>query len=143
MDAETRAYLDEFRRSLEASMRALNEETRQWMRELNDETRQSLEASMRALNDDTRQSMRELNDETRQSLETSMRVQNEETRRHFDVVAEGLRGDIRTVAEGVVANSERIERVAVEIRHDMASEARLLHAAIRSVSRTVARRRGR
>ena len=117
MDAETRTYLDEFRRSLQASMRALNHETRQWMRELNDETRQS--------------------------LETSMRVLNEETRRHFDVVAEGLRGDIRTVAEGVVANSERIDRVAAEIRHDMASEARLLHAAIRSVSRAVARRRDR
>jgi hypothetical protein len=56
-------------------------------------------------------------------------------------VAEGLRGDIRTVAEGVVANSERIERVAADIRHDMASEARLLHAAIRSVSESVARRR--
>jgi hypothetical protein len=60
-------------------------------------------------------------------------------------VAAGLRDDIRTVAEGVVANSERIERVGTEIRHEMASESRLLHAAIRSVSRAVAqpRRRGR
>jgi chromosome segregation ATPase len=35
----------------------------------------------------------------------------EEIKRHFDVVAEGLRSDIRLVLEGVAANTERIERV--------------------------------
>jgi hypothetical protein len=100
MDVETRTYLDEMRRSLEAAMRAMNDETRD-----------------------------------------AVRAMNEETWRHFDIVAEGLRGDIRTVTEGVVANSERIERVATEIRHDMASGSRLLHAAIRTLGESVARRR--
>jgi hypothetical protein len=32
----------------------------------------------------------------------------EEIKRHFDVVAEGLRADIRLVLEGVAANAERL-----------------------------------
>jgi exonuclease VII large subunit len=34
-----------------------------------------------------------------------------ETRRHFDVVAENLRSEIQVVAEGVLANTERLDRV--------------------------------
>ena len=34
-----------------------------------------------------------------------------ETRRHFDVVGEGLRTEVRLVAEGVTALSERVDRV--------------------------------
>lgn len=34
--------------------------------------------------------------------------------RHFDVVAEGLEGQVRQVAEGVVLVGERLERVAGE-----------------------------
>jgi chromosome segregation ATPase len=50
-------------------------------------------------------------------------VTAQEIRRHFDVVAEALRSDIRLVLEGVAANTERIERVEkrldkVEIRLD-------------------------
>jgi hypothetical protein len=33
----------------------------------------------------------------------------EDTRRHFDVIAENLRDDIRMIAEGLVALSERVE----------------------------------
>ena len=40
-----------------------------------------------------------------------IREENEQTRRHFDVVAESLRSDIGKVAEGVVANTERLDRV--------------------------------
>ena len=35
----------------------------------------------------------------------------EEIKRHFNVVAEGLRSEIRTVAEGVGANTDRLDRV--------------------------------
>lgn len=35
----------------------------------------------------------------------------EEIKRHFDVVAEGLRSGIRTVAEGVAATNERFDRL--------------------------------
>jgi len=37
----------------------------------------------------------------------------EEVKRHFEVVAEGLRGDIRTVAEGFTATNERLDRFEV------------------------------
>lgn len=37
------------------------------------------------------------------------------TRDHFDVVAEGLEHKIQLVAEGVSANTQRIERVHVQV----------------------------
>ena len=40
-----------------------------------------------------------------------IKEENEQTRRHFDVVAESLRSDIGKVAEGVAANTERLDRV--------------------------------
>lgn len=39
-----------------------------------------------------------------------------ENRRHFDVVAEGLRSDIRLVAEGVVMVDEKLDRFRDEVR---------------------------
>jgi ABC-type transporter Mla subunit MlaD len=38
-----------------------------------------------------------------------------ETRRHFDVVAEGLKAKIETVAEGVISANERIDRVDAKV----------------------------
>jgi hypothetical protein len=35
----------------------------------------------------------------------------EEIKRHFDIVAEGLRSEIRAVAEGVAATNERFDRL--------------------------------
>ena len=35
----------------------------------------------------------------------------DEIKRHFSVVAEGLRSEIRVVAEGISANSDRLDRV--------------------------------
>ncbi len=35
----------------------------------------------------------------------------DEIKRHFDVVAEGVRSDIRLLAEGVATNSERLDRI--------------------------------
>jgi chromosome segregation ATPase len=42
-------------------------------------------------------------------------VTSQEIRRHFDVVAEGLRGDIRMLAEGIVGTHERLDRVEVRL----------------------------
>lgn len=39
----------------------------------------------------------------------------EEIKRHFNVVAEGLRSDIRLVIEGLAANTARLERVEVRL----------------------------
>ena len=39
----------------------------------------------------------------------------EEIKRHFNVVAEGLRSETRTVAEGFVATNERLDRLEVQM----------------------------
>ena len=43
-----------------------------------------------------------------------------ETRRHFDVVGEDLRREIGIVAEGVGANTERIERLSLDMKEEFA-----------------------
>ena len=43
----------------------------------------------------------------------------EETRRHFDVVAEGMRSDVRLVAEGVSSLAERVDRLEHNLRQEI------------------------
>lgn len=43
-------------------------------------------------------------------------TRDEETRRHFDVVAESLRADLRRVAEGVLNVDEKLGRFREEVR---------------------------
>jgi hypothetical protein len=51
----------------------------------------------------------------------------EEIKRHFNVVSEGLRSDFRTVAEGLAATNERLDRIesrmeaCAQNRFDLAS----------------------
>ena len=42
-------------------------------------------------------------------------VTAQEIRRHFDVVAEALRGDMRMLAEGIAGTHERLDRVEVRL----------------------------
>ena len=44
-----------------------------------------------------------------------IREENEETRRHFDVVAEGLRSDIRLLAEGHGALVEKVDHLDAKV----------------------------
>jgi hypothetical protein len=60
-----------------------------------------------------------------------MRETAAETRRHFDVVAESIRSDVRAVAKGVAANSEAIERLGPELRTEMDSRVTAFHAVVR------------
>jgi chromosome segregation ATPase len=53
------------------------------------------------------------------------------TRRHFDVVAESIRSDVRVVAEGVAANTEAIERLGTDLRAEMDSRFTAYHAVVR------------
>ena len=76
--------------------------------------------------------------ETRAYLDTAlgdlrreMRETAVETRRHFDVVAESIRSDVRAVAEAVGANSEAIERLGREFRTDMDTRFTAFHAVVR------------
>ena len=65
-----------------------------------------------------------------------------ETRRHFDVVAEGMRADVRLVAEGVASLAERVDRVEENLREEIRETRRDLTALI-TVSYTDLDRRGR
>jgi hypothetical protein len=49
-----------------------------------------------------------------------VREEGERTRRHFDVVAESLRGDIQLIAEGQVALQQRFEELRTELKTDIA-----------------------
>jgi len=42
----------------------------------------------------------------------------EEIKRHFNVVAEGLRTEIRTVAEGLAASNERLDRIEARLTEE-------------------------
>jgi len=44
-----------------------------------------------------------------------IKKENEETRRHFDGVAEGLRSDIRLLAEGHAALVEKVDRLDAKV----------------------------
>jgi threonine aldolase len=44
--------------------------------------------------------------------------QVKEIKRHFDIVAEGLRDEIKTVAEGVVGLKEQFEKEITEFRKE-------------------------
>ncbi len=44
-----------------------------------------------------------------------IKEENEETRRHFDVVAEGLRSDIRLLAEGHAALVEKVDHLDAKV----------------------------
>ncbi|HUP36224.1 MAG TPA: hypothetical protein VNC82_12360 [Candidatus Limnocylindria bacterium] len=105
MDIETRAYLDAALGGLRQEIRAGTAETAA--------LRQDLRAETAALRGETAELRQELWAETTglrremgalaEDLRRQMRETAEESRRHFDVVGEF----IRSVAEGVVANSSR------------------------------------
>jgi hypothetical protein len=63
--------------------------------------------------------------------------------RHFDVAGEGLRSDIRLVAEGVVANTESIERLRLDIAEKMDERFRVVHLAFADTRREIGELRDR
>lgn len=47
------------------------------------------------------------------------RESTDEIKRHFNVVAEGLRSEIRTVAEGLSATNEKIDRLESRVFEEL------------------------
>lgn len=47
----------------------------------------------------------------RREIRQEIREEGSTTRRHFDVVAESLRDDIRIIAEGLIALDAKVERM--------------------------------
>ena len=86
----------------------------------------------------------ELREEIRSSFQTVVvqlrqEIQSSaaETRRHFDVVAEDLKSDIKAVAEGLGALDEKVERFRGEVREDFGRvDRRLLHLEVRVIGRS-------
>ena len=64
------------------------------------------------------------------AVSTQIQLAAEETRRHFDVVAEGMRADVRLVAKGVVSLAERVDRVEENLREEIRETRRDLTALI-------------
>ena len=58
-----------------------------------------------------------------------------ETRRHFEIVAEGLRSDVRLVAEGVTALDERFTAFGGEIKADFAELRAMIHLSYAELER--------
>ncbi|HET6370733.1 MAG TPA: hypothetical protein VFG95_06020 [Nitrospiria bacterium] len=55
----------------------------------------------------------------------------DEIKRHFDVVAEGLRSEIRQVAEGVANVDEKLEREISALSQEMRTEFKEVKAMIK------------
>lgn len=91
------------------------------------ETRAYLDTVLEGL----RQEIRAGTADLRRELRQEMRETAVETRRHFDVVGESIRSDVRAVAEGVAANSEAIERLGTGLRAEMDSRFTASHAVVR------------
>jgi hypothetical protein len=112
VDQETRAYLDDLRRHLDARTDRLRDEI------------QASAATLRA----------ELSAHDLQVAE-SLRT---ELRGHFGVLIEDVRADIRAVAEGVALNNEAIGRLAAEMNARFASAEAMNRAAFSEVGRQIA-----
>ena len=128
-DEETRRVLrdeirtgdEETRRVLRDEIRAGDEETRHVLR---DEIRVGDEETRRVLRDEIRVG----DEETRRVLREETRTGDEESRRHMGVLTESLLSKIELVGEGVLALSERVDRLETNIRGEFTNiDRRLLH----------------
>ena len=64
-------------------------------------------------------------------MEPDHRALHEETRRHFDVVAEQMRADVRRMAEGLGAFRDRVDRLEQNLREEILRAQRELSAMIK------------
>ena len=146
MDLETRQMLEAIQVQIAALGTELRSELRTELRGeiggLREEFRSGLRAEVGGLREEFRSGLRaevgglreELRSELRAEiggLRAEMRAGDEMTRRHFDVVAESLRADIRAVAEGVSASNESALRLHHELRAEMDGRFRSLEAVLR------------
>jgi hypothetical protein len=80
------------------------------MREAFDRLGADLRGEIQALGTDLRGEIRTSVVEMRAYADERLQTSTVEMRRHFEVVGESLRGDIRAVAEGVALLSQRVDR---------------------------------
>ena len=147
MDAETRAYLDQvlgaFRDDVSRGFGTLREEfgtLREEFGTLREEfgTLRGEFGTLRGEFGTLRGEFGTLREEF-EALRQEVRDTASETRRHFDVVAEYLRHDIRGIAEGVIGLSERVDRLGTGLRTEMDERFAATHAVVRVAFQEVRR----
>jgi F0F1-type ATP synthase membrane subunit b/b' len=129
MDSELRAYLDEMRAELRTEIQGAAAEIRTELRaeiqRAADEVRIELREQIRRSADEVRTGLREeirrSADEVRIELSAKIEDSAETLRRHFGVVTEGLRWELRVVAEGTLGNAAAIDRLEVEMNRRFVS----------------------
>jgi len=117
VDPELREVLDQLGTDLRGEVRSvdagLREALNQVVVDLRGEIR-SVDAGLRGaisqLAVDLRGEIRSGDAETRTYVDERIQASSTEMRRHFDVVGESLRSDIRAIAEGMVASREQVDR---------------------------------
>jgi hypothetical protein len=122
VDAETRAYLDQTVGALREDFGSLRDDFGSLREEFG-----SLRGDFASLHGDFA------------SLRQEVRDTAAETRRHFDVVTEHLRHDIRGIAEGVIGLSERVDRLGTGLRAEMDERFTATHAVVRVAFQEVRR----
>jgi hypothetical protein len=124
VDPEMREALDQLGANLRGEVRSVDAGLREALNEVVVDLRgevRSVDAGLReALNQvvvDLRGEIRSGDAETREvvnslsrQIQEQIHESEEQMRLHFDVVGESLRGDIRAVAEGMVASREQTDR---------------------------------
>jgi predicted nucleic acid-binding Zn-ribbon protein len=61
----------------------------------------------------------------------------EEIKRHFSVVSEGLRSEIRAVAEGLEATNDRIDRVESRLLHELGEMKSMMRLSFGEIDRRI------
>jgi len=140
VDAETRAYLDQvlgaFRDDVSRGFGTLREEFGTLREEFG--TLRGEFGTLRGEFGTLRGEFGTLREEF-EALRQEVRDTASETRRHFDVVAEYLRHDIRGIAEGVIGLSERVDRLGTGLRTEMDERFAATHAVVRVAFQEVRR----
>ncbi len=86
--------------------------------EVRHELRQEIHASAAQVRQELRQEIQAGAAGIREELRQEIQASAVETRRHFDVVAEGLRSEIRLLAEGIGTLDQKVERFREEVREE-------------------------
>ncbi|MBI1847185.1 MAG: hypothetical protein HY294_16820 [Candidatus Rokubacteria bacterium] len=114
MDPETRAYFETLRRE---------------MRELGDELRGEIHGVRDELRDEVHGG--------RDGLRGEIGAVEARMRRHLDVSVEAMRHDLGAIAEGVVANTEAIDRLRADVAHELEARFAASTAAVRAAFSTL------
>lgn len=130
---------ENLREAIEASERQTRAELRREIAESAAQTRAELRQEIATSAAETRAELRQEMADMRVELRQEIVASAANTRRHFDVVAEWLRGDIHLVIEGLQAMVPRTEfdHFRTEVREEFVQVRSLLRASYSDLDRRV------